>query len=105
MISSEPFDFEAQFGHLPGDILLSLALNDNAPYASRKAAVRLMYVRGDRQATAPTIESLLKEVRLDIDAEHEVVAIVEQAIEAPLPTGASVAGVTTKTMQAVPVHG
>ena len=88
--------------HLPGHILLALALNDSTPDRNRKAAVEIMVARGDAQAKDPSISYLLKEVLADAAAHNEVVDAVETAIEAqieiPVTPKSLVAGVTTKTL-------
>src|ERR1700744_5805971 len=93
---------EQQLGHLPGDILLALAINDATPDRNKKAAVEIMIARGDRQAEHPALAALAREVRADITARHEVIDVVEQAIEEPIHIPAAPpslrASVTTETL-------
>lgn len=94
-----------QLGHLPGDILLSLAVNENAEWRFRKAAVEIMLEHGFQQAYKPEVAALLKEVKDDQSAKEEVRDVVETAIEVPLVVppekpnyGPLFASVTTETL-------
>lgn len=84
--------------HLPGDILLAVALNDNTPLRNKKAAVEVMVEHGYPQAKHRDLAPLLADVTADREARGEVLDVVEQAIEEPLRRGASYAGVTTQTL-------
>lgn len=93
---------DEQLKHLPGDILLALALNESADPRGRKAAVDIMYTKDYPQAQHKDLAGILAEVKADHEAKHEIMEVVEQALEEPQPStkpiGASVAGVTTKTL-------
>lgn len=73
-----------QLGHLPGDILLTIATNESAEPRWRKAAVELMLELKHPQVDKPEIASLLAEVKKDRYAKDEVIDIVETAIEQPM---------------------
>jgi hypothetical protein len=87
-----------QLQHLPGQILLSLALNENADPRGRKAAVDIMFTKGYPEVLHKDLAGILAEVKADHEARHEIIEIVEQATESPQHLGASVAGVTTRTL-------
>lgn len=75
-----------QLGHLPGDILLSIATNESAEPRWRKAAVELMLELKHPQVNKPEIAPLLAEVKKDRYAKDEVIDVVETAIEQPIET-------------------
>jgi len=87
-----------QLKHLPGQILLALALNENADPRGRKAAVDIMYVKGYPEVQHKDLVGILAEVKADHEARHEILAVVEQAVEEPQHMGASVASVTTQSL-------
>lgn len=97
-----------QLGHLPGDILLTIATNESAEPRWRKAAVELMLELKHPQVNKPEIASLLAEVKKDRYAKDEVIDVVETAIEQPMPEvvtkpkeegfGPLFASVTTKSL-------
>ena len=89
-----------QIEHLPGEILFSLARNESGLPEFRKAAVKIMLDKGFKQAGHPELSLFVAEIRKEQEAEGEVEAIVEAAIEQPIPPGPFRASVTTKTMQA-----
>lgn len=76
---------EAQFGHMPGHILRDLARNDSTPHMWRKAVVQIMLDKGYPEAGHPELAKFVDEIREEQSARDEVIAIVESAIEGPLP--------------------
>lgn len=73
-----------QFSHLPGDMLLSLARNENGEWRFRKAAVEIMLEKRYPQASHPELAQLLEEVQFDRAAKEEVIDAVETALEGPI---------------------
>lgn len=73
-----------QFGHLPGDILYSLAANESAEWRFRKAAVELLLEHKSKLIEKPELAVLLAEVKKDRYAKDEVTDIVETAVESSL---------------------
>lgn len=93
--------------NLPHNILRDIARNDAADPRYRKAAVRLLLQAGSHMANIPDLVSLVSEVKSEIQAEHEVTDIVEQAVEEPIQVhpaapaqvfGAPSASFTTSSM-------
>lgn len=83
----------------PEFVLLSIARNQSASPAYRKAAVEHLIEKGyEREVKHPDIEMLVAQVRQEHVAKDEVQAIVESAVEAPLEPRRT--GVTTQTMYA-----
>lgn len=74
---------------LPQATLYAVARNESAEPRYRKAAVRLMLERGYQQVNHADLSAILADVKADMGAEAEVSDIVEQAIEAPMPTAVS----------------
>jgi hypothetical protein len=74
----------AQFSHLPGDMLLSLALNENGEWRFRKAAVEIMLEKKYEQVKHPALAQLREEVEFDHTAKEEVIDAVETALEGPI---------------------
>lgn len=73
-----------QLGHLPGDILFSMATNESAEWRWRKAAVELMLEHKCPQVNNPAIAHILEEVKKDRYAKEEVTDVVETAVEGEL---------------------
>jgi hypothetical protein len=73
-----------QFSHLPGDMLLSLARNENGEWRFRKAAVEIMLEKRYAQVNHPELAQLLEEVQFDRAAKEEVIDAVETALEGPI---------------------
>jgi len=85
MVSQPLPDKNAVLDVLPAHILLDLARNESASYEWKKAAVRLMRKKGyDKQASHPELAWLVREIEKDEQAEQEVIAVVESAIEGDL---------------------
>jgi hypothetical protein len=95
-----------QFDHLPGDVLLSLAKNENAEWRWRKAAVEIMLDHKFKQSSHPDVAEILRDVLADREAHQEVRDIVETAIEGPIQAededktnlGPLFCGVTTENL-------
>ena len=105
-----PVSTHEQLAHLPGDILLSLALNTSAEPRGRKAAVEIMLERNYKQANHPELKPILDDVLADQAAREEIVDAVEQAIEQPIEEAeesdnpALTASVTTSNLSAPAVE-
>lgn len=77
-------DPNATLDPLPASILFDVARNDSATFEWRKAAVRLLRKKGYKQANHEELAWLVKEIEKDEQAEKEVIAVVESAIEGDL---------------------
>ena len=77
-------DINETLDPLPASILLDVARNESASYEWRKAAVRLMRKKGYKQAEHPELILFVREIEKDEQAEQEVIAVVESAIEGDL---------------------
>ena len=93
-----PQSVSEQIQHLPGEILFSLARNESGLPEYRKAAVKIMLDKGFKQAGHPELSLFVAEINKEREAEGEVEAIVEAAIEQPIPSGPFRASVTTQNM-------
>jgi hypothetical protein len=69
---------------LPEHILFDVARNESAPYEWKKAAVRLMRKKGYKKAEHPELALFVREIEKEEQAENEVIAVVESAIEGDL---------------------
>jgi len=70
---------------LPAHILFDIARNESATAEWRKAAVKLLRKKGYRQAQHPELVFIVRELEKEEQAEKEVIAVVESAIEEELP--------------------
>lgn len=87
-----------QLQNLSAEVLFSLARNDSGRPEFRKAAVELLMDGGYPQASSPELLLMVDAIKREREARGEVKAIVESAIEAPIPAGPLRASVTTKTL-------
>ena len=88
-----------QIAHLAESNLFDLARNESASNEFRKAAVSLLLDKGFKKAQHPELSLILAEIKKEREARGEVEAIVESAIEAPIPhSPALTASVTTKSL-------
>jgi len=69
---------------LPAHILFDIARNESATAEWRKAAVKLLRKKGYKQAQHPELVFIVRELEKEEQAEKEVVAVVESAIEEDL---------------------
>lgn len=76
--------FDEQFSHVPGQVLLDLARNESAPSVFRKEAVRILVDKKFPQANHPELYFFVEELKKEKEAHEEVRDIVETAIEASL---------------------
>ena len=91
---------EAHLGHLPEQILFDLARNEAAPREWRKAAVEIMLDKNFVKVNHPELAWFVSEIQQARSARQDVEAVVETAIEAPLPeANTPSASVTTATLQ------
>jgi hypothetical protein len=78
-------------GQLPEFVLVALARNPSADPLYRKAAVEWLYVRGyNGWHIHPELTHLYEQVVRERTALNEVEAIVEAAVEAPMPESTGV---------------
>ena len=73
---------------LPASILFDVARNESASYEWKKAAVKLLRARGHKQAAHPELAWIVRALEKEDQAEKEVIAVVESAIEVDLDGGA-----------------
>lgn len=69
---------------LPAHVLFDIARNESASQEWRKAAVKLLRKKGYAQAQHPELAWIVRELEKDEQAEKEVIAVVESAIEGDL---------------------
>src|ERR1700733_10949957 len=91
-----------QIQHLPDHILLSVARNPSSSREFSKAAVKLLVDMKSRHVGHPDLQMLVAEIRRESEAQTEVEAIVESAIEQEIPSPMR-ASVTTATMFQDPI--
>lgn len=84
MILNVKPDINETLDPLPANILLDVARNESASYEWRKAAVKLLRKKGYRQAQHAELVWIVREIEKDEQAEQEVIAVVESAIEGDL---------------------
>lgn len=77
-------DPNAVLDPLPAHILFDIARNESASQEWRKAAVKLMRKKGYKQVQHPELSWIVGELEKDEQAEKEVIAVVESAIEGEL---------------------
>ena len=70
---------------LPAHILFDIARNESATQEWRKAAVKLLRKKGYKQAQHPELVFIVRELEKEEQAEKDVIAVVESAIEEELP--------------------
>lgn len=88
-----------QIAHLAESTLFDLARNESASVEFRRAAVGIMLDKGYKKAGHPELGLILAEIKKEREARGEVEAIVESAIESPIPQSpALTASVTTKSL-------
>lgn len=84
MILRTPPDKNDVLDPLPAHVLFDVARNESASYEWKKAAVKLLRKKGYKQASHPELAWLVREIEKDEQAEKEVIAVVESAIEGEL---------------------
>jgi len=69
---------------LPANILFDIARNESASPEWRKAAVKILRKNGCHQVQHPELQWIVREIEKEEEAEKDVVAVVEAAIEGEL---------------------
>jgi len=82
--SSGTTNAEFHIGGLTPEVLRDIARNESASREWRKAAVKFLMERNHPFANHPDMRELLAELVKEKEAELEVAAVVESAIEGPL---------------------
>lgn len=75
---------EYHIGNLTPEVLRDIARNESATRAWRKAAVKFLLDKDHAYANHRDFYDILAEIKGEREAEQEVKAIVESAIETPL---------------------
>lgn len=82
-ISTGVTNAEFHIGNLTPEVLRDIARNESAAREWRKAAVKFLLDRGHEYANHRDLSEILAEIKSEREAEDEVRAVVESAIEAP----------------------